>query len=274
VPPPPPPGIVIQPPPLDPSKTARERYSAHESVQPCAGCHRLMDKIGFAFEHFDGIGRYRSDDNGQPIDASGEIVDSPSSDGKFDGTSELADKLAASADVRACVARQWLRYAYGVDDRGESACVIDRLVKAAGGGDASLGALLELSANADVLRVRDRGKEDDGSDQPASAPSTSSDAGASDTPGSEPDAAVSGTQKLELIDDNDYGSGYCHTYRITNTGSEPLTWSVSFPIEGTLQQNWESVAEGTTDQITLHGADYNATLEPGATAQFGFCVTR
>jgi hypothetical protein len=117
--PPPPPGVVANPPPLDPHQTARQRFAAHDSVQPCAGCHRLMDPIGLGFEDFDGIGRYRTIDGGQPIDASGEIVGSPHSDGRFDGVLDLARTLAASSDVEACFARQWFRFATGLGDGTE-----------------------------------------------------------------------------------------------------------------------------------------------------------
>src|SRR5690606_18921567 len=41
----------------------------------CQGCHRLMDPIGFALESFDAVGRFRTTDNGNPIDASGTLYD-------------------------------------------------------------------------------------------------------------------------------------------------------------------------------------------------------
>ncbi|HEX4352000.1 MAG TPA: DUF1592 domain-containing protein, partial [Polyangiales bacterium] len=97
--PPPPVGVVVSPPPLDPTKTTRERYAAHSSVEPCATCHRLMDPIGLSFEHFDGIGRFRADDNGMPIDVSGQIFASPHSDGDFVGTDQLIDRLISSGDA-------------------------------------------------------------------------------------------------------------------------------------------------------------------------------
>src|SRR5690606_22946497 len=53
--------------------TARERLTAHSSVPSCAGCHKIMDPIGLAMEHFDGIGELRQTDNGAPIDPSGEL---------------------------------------------------------------------------------------------------------------------------------------------------------------------------------------------------------
>jgi len=56
--------------------TLRARFELHRSDPVCANCHRLLDPIGFGLENFDAIGRWRDqDDNGAPIDASGELPD-------------------------------------------------------------------------------------------------------------------------------------------------------------------------------------------------------
>ena len=64
----PPPAPPANVPPLDekPGKplTMRERMEAHRASPACAGCHKLMDPIGLALENFDGIGRWRSTDDG------------------------------------------------------------------------------------------------------------------------------------------------------------------------------------------------------------------
>ena len=49
----------------------RERLTAHQADPACSSCHKLMDGIGFSFEHFDAIGRRRETDAGKPIDARG-----------------------------------------------------------------------------------------------------------------------------------------------------------------------------------------------------------
>ena len=110
---PPPPGLVVEPPPLDPNLTTRERYAAHSEVEPCRSCHRLMDPIGFAFEHFDGVGRYRDQQANRPIDTRGEVVDSPRTDGAFSDLAGLTALLASSPDVSDCFTDKWLRFAYG-----------------------------------------------------------------------------------------------------------------------------------------------------------------
>jgi hypothetical protein len=47
----------------------------HRANPACQGCHRLMDPIGFALETFDAVGKYRTTDNGSPIDTSGQLYD-------------------------------------------------------------------------------------------------------------------------------------------------------------------------------------------------------
>jgi len=69
-----------------------------------------MDSLGFAFEHFDGAGKYRETDGAHAIDASGSFtLDDVAT--SFSNASDLAWALAASPEAQACFARQWLRYA-------------------------------------------------------------------------------------------------------------------------------------------------------------------
>jgi hypothetical protein len=131
---PPPPGLNAEPPPIDPNATTRERYAQHRSDPACAGCHDLMDPIGYAFEHFDGIGRYRADEGGLAIDDSGNILATAETDGDFDGLAGLASKLAESPEVHACFAQEWLRWGYGLDS-GAVDCLADEVAaKFAAGG--------------------------------------------------------------------------------------------------------------------------------------------
>jgi mono/diheme cytochrome c family protein len=56
-------------------KTLRARMEAHRSSTTCAGCHKLMDPLGFALENFDAIGTWRTRESGVPLDASGVLAD-------------------------------------------------------------------------------------------------------------------------------------------------------------------------------------------------------
>jgi hypothetical protein len=59
----------------------REQMVQHRSDPHCQGCHKLMDPIGFALEPFDAIGRWRTEDNGNPIDSHSEMYDGTRVDG-------------------------------------------------------------------------------------------------------------------------------------------------------------------------------------------------
>jgi len=95
--------------PPSPGVTTRERFEEH-SKNACASCHLLLDPIGFAFENYDGIGRYRTTDNGQPVNASGTLQLGAGAPVKFKDAVELMPALAAADEVKACMATQWARY--------------------------------------------------------------------------------------------------------------------------------------------------------------------
>lgn len=110
--PPPPPGVDASFPPAAPNITTRQRFAQHQNDPVCASCHQLMDGIGLGFENFDAVGKYRAQDNGVTVDASGEVTSSDV-DGPFVGVRALAEKLAASPMVQTCIASTWFRYLAG-----------------------------------------------------------------------------------------------------------------------------------------------------------------
>ncbi len=111
-PPPPPPDIppLEQAAGLGPDATVREKLKAHTSVASCASCHNRLDPLGFSFEHFDAIGRWRETENGRSVDATGTL---PGGE-KLDGTGDLKRSLLAKSDrfVEALSAKM-LMYALG-----------------------------------------------------------------------------------------------------------------------------------------------------------------
>ncbi len=109
--------------------TNRERYQEHVTDPACAGCHNLIDGIGFPFEVYDAVGMHRTLDAGQPIDASGELLGTTDADGPVANASEMIDKLATSEDVQRCVARQWFRHGFAreVSDAEGDTCALDLL---------------------------------------------------------------------------------------------------------------------------------------------------
>ncbi len=92
-PPPPPPGVDTVA--LDRKESAegltmRQRLEQHRKDPACASCHVRMDSLGFSLENFDGIGAWRNEDSGKPIDAAGELPDG----GKINGISDLRRYLS------------------------------------------------------------------------------------------------------------------------------------------------------------------------------------
>ncbi len=93
--------------------STRELFAAHGKNECTNGCHDVMDPLGFAFEHYDSVGRYRTVDGGKPVDASGIL--SPESGGAdlpFQDAIEMTRQLPDMPDVQQCMAKQWFRFAF------------------------------------------------------------------------------------------------------------------------------------------------------------------
>ncbi len=109
---PPPDDVVATPPKIDPRSTTRARLELHEFDPRCATCHDKIDPLGFALEHFDGVGRFRLLESKHPIDATGTLTFAKPG-GDFDGEPALSRLLAESDDARSCYVKQWFRFAFG-----------------------------------------------------------------------------------------------------------------------------------------------------------------
>ena len=88
----------------------RQRLEAHRSNPACASCHRIMDPIGLALEHFDLVGTWRERDGRTPIDASGQLVDGT----PLHGAADLRQALLSRSDAFVTAATEkLLMYALG-----------------------------------------------------------------------------------------------------------------------------------------------------------------
>lgn len=122
--PPPPADLNAVPPDPDPNATTRERFRQHTEQEACAACHKLIDGVGFGFERYDQLGRYRAAENGFPVDDSGQVLGTsdPSLEGNYNGLQELAGRIAQSSRARDCLATNWYRYTYGRPEQEADAC--------------------------------------------------------------------------------------------------------------------------------------------------------
>ena len=154
--PPPPPGLNPVPPDPDPNLTTRERFAVHTASTSCSGCHKLIDGAGFGFENYDQLGRYRSEENGLPVDASGEMMMTGEAalDGPYNGVLELSNRLASSPRVERCLATNWYRYAMGRVETEADGCSlreVEQKFSASGGQFKELLVAVTLS---DAFRYR------------------------------------------------------------------------------------------------------------------------
>ena len=127
----PPPGVNTNLPPVTAAnpQTNRDRMTEHASNPTCAGCHKLVDPIGFGFEKFDAVGARRDQlvltfrepstkgKNGAvktinlDFNTSGNIAGLP--DSQFSSPAEMGAVLAKSPQCQECMVKQYFRYAAG-----------------------------------------------------------------------------------------------------------------------------------------------------------------
>jgi hypothetical protein len=140
-------------PALMPNQTNRQRYDA--LTGGCgAPCHTVyINPLGFAFEDFDGLGRFRDTDNGQPLDTTGSYP----FDGQtrtFGDSSELMSIIASSPMAHQCWSKKLASYALERDIVGTERPMVEALgaVSAASGG--SLKQVMVALVQNDAFRKR------------------------------------------------------------------------------------------------------------------------
>jgi hypothetical protein len=127
--PPPPPNASAIPPELPSPTTTRDFFANLTNRPECSGCHALINPTGFAFEHYDGIGRYRDSENGFPIDSNGSYQEGQEIVPVVSAT-DLAQRLATSAEVERCLVRQWFRVRFGRIDASVDEPIIEQMTEA------------------------------------------------------------------------------------------------------------------------------------------------
>ncbi|WP_437201184.1 DUF1592 domain-containing protein [Planctomicrobium sp. SH664] len=129
-PPPPPPDVpeLSEPAAGDKPLTLRERLELHRQNAECASCHARIDPMGFSLENYDAVGRWRTEEAGQPIDAGGEMPDGR----KIAGPEELKDLLLDREEAfQRTLVQNLLIYALGRSLQPEDECVVRDAVSVA-----------------------------------------------------------------------------------------------------------------------------------------------
>ncbi|HEX7377917.1 MAG TPA: DUF1592 domain-containing protein [Pirellulales bacterium] len=119
---PPPEASAPLSPDLHPDMTTRERVTLQTSPAACAACHVLINPLGFPLEHYDALGRYRSEEKSRPIDDAGGYQSLAGKKIEVHGARELAAFLAGSEETHAAFVEQLFHYlvkqpvrAFGID---------------------------------------------------------------------------------------------------------------------------------------------------------------
>jgi hypothetical protein len=158
----PPPPPLPNVPPLEASneeapRTLRERMERHRASPTCAGCHKVMDPLGFALENFDATGAWRTRENGIPLDASGQLADGT----KVDGVVALRNALLARSDVfMQTFTEKLMTYALGRGLQHFDMPVVRDIVRKAEGQDYRFSGIIMGVVNSPPFRMRVEGDSD------------------------------------------------------------------------------------------------------------------
>jgi Protein of unknown function (DUF1592)/Protein of unknown function (DUF1588)/Protein of unknown function (DUF1585)/Protein of unknown function (DUF1587)/Protein of unknown function (DUF1595) len=152
-PPPPPPNVPPLKEAADSGKvlTMRERMAEHRANPACAGCHKLMDPIGFSLENYDAVGRWRASEGGVPVDAAGGLPDGST----FTGAAGLRLALLRNPELFVTTTTEkLLTYALGRGVEDYDAPAVRGIVRTARGNDYRFSSLVLGIVNSTPFQMR------------------------------------------------------------------------------------------------------------------------
>jgi hypothetical protein len=154
-PPPPPPNVPELEEKGQLTGTLRQRMEQHRKNPSCAGCHARMDPMGFAFENFNAVGKFRSKDGDSPIDPSGTLPGGQS----FKGPKELKQILMEKKNLfSSTLTEKMLTYGIGRGLEYYDKSAVDGIVTALAKNDFRFSTLIVEITTSDPFRMR-RGKD-------------------------------------------------------------------------------------------------------------------
>lgn len=126
----PPPAMNVPPVPASGRTTNRQRVEAHTGKGTCgATCHAtLINPLGYAFEGYDAIGRFRTKDNGVSVDSSGSYSELTEGEANFQNALDLTQNLSQSRDFHACYVGNWMAYLWSRTQRDEDQEALSAIV--------------------------------------------------------------------------------------------------------------------------------------------------
>jgi hypothetical protein len=131
--------------------TLRQRMEQHRQKPLCASCHARMDPLGFGLENFDAIGRWRTVDGEEKIDASGELPDGR----KFRGPKELRSILKGRKDLFVRnFAEKLLTYGLGRGLESYDKCSLDAMARDIAKAQYRFSSVVSAVVNSEPFRKR------------------------------------------------------------------------------------------------------------------------
>jgi hypothetical protein len=106
--------------------TTRDQVEVKTAPPQCIACHGRINPTGFAFEAFDAIGKFRTQDHGEPVNAS-DTLTLDGTEQNFDGAVEFGQLLAGSDTARRCFETQWFRYAMQRGEANDDVCLLNQI---------------------------------------------------------------------------------------------------------------------------------------------------
>jgi hypothetical protein len=154
-PPEPPPNVPALPENTDEKLTMRQKLERHRTDPVCASCHALFDPIGLVLESYDGIGRWRTEDNGEPIDTDAGTIHVLRTYGPIDDPVDLRNAILMEPErfVRGA-AEKLLTYALGRGLEHYDMPTVRKIVREAEAADYRFSALVLGIVRSQPFRMR------------------------------------------------------------------------------------------------------------------------
>ena len=272
--PPPPPNVSADLPEIDEDISNREKYEAHTTNSECSSCHNLMDPVGFGFEHYDELGRWRDLENGFEIDDEGVVFNIDKDDVSFTGIEGVADVLAGSEQVGECYVQQWFTFGYGEGNHEEKdvSCGMqeasDRFFE---NGETMQSPIISLIQLDRFFLRNGEGEEGDTMALSSVIEPQSEDTEDTDRDERQPEEEEETTEDGVLVSYEDTswgGAGYHRVVTVENISSQSLSWDIATEHGGSTVYDWDGYCSQEGDTVRCQGED----LQAGSSIIFGYGV--
>jgi hypothetical protein len=159
-PPEPPPNVPTLPENTAEELSMRARMERHRADPVCASCHQLMDPIGLVLESYDGIGRWRTEDNGEPVSGYGSPIHVLRDFGPIEGPVDLRNAILSQPErfVRTA-AEKLMTYALGRQLTAADMPTARSIVRSAAEDDYRFSSLVLALVMSDPFQMRTAGQD-------------------------------------------------------------------------------------------------------------------